>query len=78
MDKYYTSSSKGKILIADMDTKHLYFAHKKLGNTIFVTTTDDGRRVTKHGRDTQEYKDLTEELSKRPTQDYLTPIYKYK
>lgn len=78
MAKYYNSSSKGEILISGMQTRHIYFAMKKLKRSVFISETDDGHRLTIRGEDTKEYKDLKEELAKRPTQDYLTPIYKYK
>ena len=51
---------------------------KKLERSVFISETDDNKRLILKGEDTKEYKDLKEELTKRPTQDYLTPIYKYK
>jgi len=74
MKKYYTSQSRGKILIADMDYNHIVNAMRFLERTVYYALRTDpvdehDMYIQKTGADTKEYKALKAELKKRDPKD---------
>lgn len=63
---YYNSSTKGKMLIADMTDAHLLNAIKKLDRTIIHRVDENNNTINIiKGCSLPEYQDLINELAKR-------------
>ena len=63
---YYTSLTRGKILIAEMTDNHLINAIRKLDKTVeYITNAETGYLQVRKGCQRAEYQDLINELAKR-------------
>ena len=63
---YYTSLTRGKILIAKMTDNHLINAIRKLDKTVeYITNAETGYLQIRKGCQRAEYQDLINELAKR-------------
>ena len=63
---YYTSLTRGKILIAKMTDNHLINAIRKLDKTVeYIVNAETGYLQIRKGCQRAEYQDLINELAKR-------------
>lgn len=63
---YYTSLTRGKILIAEMTDNHLINAIRKLDKTVeYIINAETGYLQIRKGCQRAEYQDLINELAKR-------------
>ena len=63
---YYTSLTRGKMLIAEMTDNHLINAIRKLDRTVeYITDAETGYLKVRKGYESAEYQNLINELAKR-------------
>ncbi len=74
--EYYLSESTGKpIRIKDMNSRHLYNARNVVKRTVITKLDKNGVDLVTEGINQRLYDALDSELKKRPSEEYLKPIY---